>query len=78
LGQARKSPQPESRQIVPKTASARLTPSRGLRVRNRSEAGQFLVRFEVETVFEARDVRDALRQAQALGAVEVSKIILVD
>jgi hypothetical protein len=35
---------------------------------------RFMVEFEVQTVLRATDVRDALRRAQALGAVEVLAI----
>jgi hypothetical protein len=40
--------------------------------------GQFLVQFEAEAVLEARDMRDALRQVEARGAVDVRQIILLD
>ncbi len=35
---------------------------------------RYMVEFEVETVLRATDVHDALRRAQALGAVEVLAI----
>jgi len=36
---------------------------------------RFRIRFFAETVVEAQDVRDALRQAEALGATDVSGIV---
>jgi hypothetical protein len=41
--------------------------------RDRS-AQQFRVAFQVERVFEARDVRDAVRQAEAFGATEIVQV----
>jgi transposase-like protein len=35
---------------------------------------QFRVRFEGQRVFDARDVRDALRQAEALGATDIVEV----
>jgi hypothetical protein len=35
---------------------------------------QFRVRFEGQRVFEARDIRDALRQAEAFGASSIVEI----
>ncbi len=43
-------------------------------VHPRSGAHQFRVRFTLERVFDARDVHDALRQAQSLGATDVEAI----
>ena len=40
----------------------------------RSGAHQFRVRFTLERVFDARDIHDALRQAQSLGATDVEAI----
>jgi len=37
-------------------------------------ARQFRVRFTVERVVDAHDIRDALQQAQALGASEIEAI----
>jgi hypothetical protein len=35
---------------------------------------EFRVRFEGQRVFEARDIRDALRQAEALGATSIIEV----
>jgi hypothetical protein len=39
-----------------------------------AQGARFMVEFQVQTVLRAADVRDALRRAQALGAVEVLAI----
>jgi transposase-like protein len=43
-------------------------------VHPRTGALQFRVRFTLERVFDARDIHDALRQAQSLGATDVEAI----
>jgi transposase-like protein len=43
-------------------------------VRHDSAARQFRVRFEGQRVLDARDLRDALRQAEALGASDILEI----
>ena len=49
-------------------------PALGSRTRTRTTASGFRVRFEVEEVLEAEDVHDALRQAEARGATEVTAV----
>jgi len=39
---------------------------------------RFRIRFQAESVFEANDLRDALRQAESLGAVEITSIARED
>jgi hypothetical protein len=39
---------------------------------------RFRVRFQAERVFEATDVRDALRQAETLGATEITAVARED
>ena len=54
----------------------------GARMRRASRAAvsendatrEFRVRFEGQRVFEARDIRDALRQAEALGATSIIEV----
>ena len=40
--------------------------------------GQFRIQFQAEHVIEARDIRDALRQAESLGATEVTAVTRED
>jgi transposase-like protein len=41
-------------------------------------APQFRVRFKAQRVFDARDIRDALRQAAVLGATEIVEVWRLD
>ena len=50
------------------------SPLEGMCPHSATTCARFLVEFEVQTVLRATDVRDALRRAQALGAVEVLAI----
>jgi transposase-like protein len=66
----------QSRRGRPRSASARIGSTAEIHdgAAARGGAHQFRVRFIVERVFDARDVRDALRQAQSLGATDVEAI----
>jgi hypothetical protein len=55
----------------------RATSSGRIRQRDRARVLEFRVRYEGEMVLEARDVRDALRQAEALGALDVTRIVRI-
>jgi hypothetical protein len=39
---------------------------------------RFRIRFQGESVFEATDIRDALRQAESLGATEITAVARED
>jgi hypothetical protein len=39
---------------------------------------RFRIRFQAERVFEANDLRDALRQAESLGSVEITSVARED
>jgi len=39
---------------------------------------RFRIRFQAESVFVANDLRDALRQAESLGAVEITSVARED
>ena len=39
---------------------------------------RFRIRFEGESVFEAKDIQDALRQAESLGATEITAVARED
>jgi transposase-like protein len=51
----------------------RATSQTGSRARQR-----FRIRFEAESVFEATDIQDALRQAESLGATEITAVARED
>jgi transposase-like protein len=55
---------------------SRATPSasRGVSAPASSARGQFRIQFQAERVIQARDIRDALRQAESLGAIEVTAV----
>ena len=47
----------------------------GIKAPTNGEQLRFRIRFVAETVVDATDVRDALRQATSLGATEVTAVI---
>jgi transposase-like protein len=56
----------------PASATQATTPAKRAASQSGGSAGQrFQIRFEGESVFDATDILDALRQAQSLGAVEI-------
>jgi hypothetical protein len=44
-------------------------------VSQKSAAFQFRVRFEGQRVFNAQDIRDALRQAETLGVTDIREVL---
>jgi transposase-like protein len=52
--------------------------SRGASVPRAVGRGQFRIQFLGERVIQARDIRDALRQAESLGAIEVTAVTRED
>ena len=63
---------PARRAARPKRPSApTVAPAAPVQNRHRSASYRFVVRFQTETVLHASDIRDALRQAELLGAVDV-------
>jgi hypothetical protein len=49
-------------------------PARKTDVSQNGAAREFRVRFEGQRVFEARDIHDALRQAEELGATSIVEV----
>jgi len=48
--------------------------SRGVASQTGGKRGQFRILFMVERVVQAADIADALRQAESLGAIEITAV----
>jgi hypothetical protein len=59
------------------SAAAKALAAETLRTSSNHGALQFRIDFRVEHVVEARDIRGALRQADALGATDIAEIVRV-
>ncbi len=66
-----------SRRAMRRTSVTVATTSPAKRAASQTGGGarhRFRIRFEAESVFEAKDIQDALRKAESLGATEVTAI----
>jgi transposase-like protein len=75
-GGAAAAPAGPSRRGGQRGPARRATPaaSGGASAAGAGTRAQFRVEFQAERVIQARDIRDALRQAEALGAIEVTAV----
>jgi transposase-like protein len=71
-GAARGRPGARAATPAAKPSKTRLTPARA------TVLGRFRIRFLAERVVQARDVRDALRQAESFDAIEVTAVMHED
>jgi transposase-like protein len=75
---ARRSGSPRTARATQAISQPRPTKATTATRARRSDRQQFRILFRGERVVRATDVRDALRQAQAFGAVEITAVVQVD
>jgi len=62
----------------PKATPAKAAPAKAAPAQDSPAQHRVRIRFQAETVFEATDLRDALRQAESLGATDITAVARVN